>query len=211
MKLWEAIIHGVWLIMVLIRLMKAPVYLIAWGSGMNILYPLMSIPVVKFFGLSTLSYRFLMVLLSIVSMFTLYNALMKSSNHSKLNLLFIIALYLNPWMIMANRWALESNFFPIVMIFALSAFLMFENNNVHKLAWFILFTMCVALSAYSYSNNWMFLAIFVPAIFVFLLIKKKINLKFFVLGIIEILAIVWPLLLFVYVNYIGDIHFMFWG
>src|SRR5699024_5962626 len=29
------------------HLMKLPVYLIAWGSGMNVLYPLISVPVVK--------------------------------------------------------------------------------------------------------------------------------------------------------------------
>lgn len=105
--------------------MKALVYLIAWGSGMNILYPAISIPIVKLFGLSTFSYRFPMVLLSILSMFVLYNALMKNNNHPKFNLLFITTLYLNPWMIMANRWALESNLFPIMLIFSLSAFLMF--------------------------------------------------------------------------------------
>ena len=140
--------------------MKAPVYLIAWGLGMNILYPAISIPIVKLFGLSTFSYRFPMVLLSILSMFVLYNALMKNNNHPKFNLLFITTLYLNPWMIMANRWALESNLFPIMLIFSLSAFLMFmgKTNSKASMLWFIIFNICVGLSAYAYSNDWIFLA-----------------------------------------------------
>lgn len=187
------------------HLMKAPVYLIAWGSGMNVLYPAISIPIVKLFGLSTLSYRFPMVILSILSAFALYNSLMKNIKHPKFNLLFIAILYLNPWMIMANRWSLESNLFPIMMIFALSAFLMFtgSDNKKKSLIWFILFDICVGLSAYAYSNDWVFLAIFVPLLFILLFKEKKIDIKKFVIGISVLLILVWPLLMFVYVNYIG--------
>ena len=133
------------------HLMKAPVYLIAWGSGMNVLYPAISIPFVKLFGLNLLSYRFPMVFFSVLSMFTLYNALMKNIHRPKLNLLFIVILFLNPWMIMANRWSLESNLFPIVMIFALSAFLMFVGQKSFKksMIWFVIFNICVGLSAYA--------------------------------------------------------------
>lgn len=192
--------------------MKAPVYLIAWGSGMNILYPAISIPIVKLFGLSTFSYRFPMVLLSILSMFVLYNALMKNNNHPKFNLLFITTLYLNPWMIMANRWALESNLFPIMLIFSLSAFLMFmgKTNSKASMLWFIIFNICVGLSAYAYSNDWIFLAILVPLLFILLFKDKKINLTKALVGIITLFIIVFPLILFVYVNYIGHhtLHFL---
>lgn len=187
------------------HLMKAPVYLIAWGSGMNVLYPAISIPFVKLFGLNLLSYRFPMVFFSILSMFTLYNALMKNIHRPKLNLLFIVILFLNPWMIMANRWSLESNLFPIVMIFALSAFLMFVGQKSFKKStiWFVIFNICVGLSAYAYSNNWIFLAVFVSVLFILLYKKKKINLKEFLVGVVTLLIIIWPLILFVYVNYIG--------
>lgn len=187
------------------HLMKAPVYLIAWGSGMNILYPAIGIPFVKLFGLSVLSYRFPMVFLSILSMFTLYNALMKNVDHPKFNLLFVAILYLNPWMIMANRWALESNLFPIVMIFALSTFLMFIGKKTPResLIWFILFNVFVGLSAYAYSNDWFFLAVFVPVLYLLLFRKKQIDLKKMIAGMITLLVVIWPLILFVYVNYIG--------
>lgn len=187
------------------HLMKALVYLIAWGSGMNILYPAIGIPFVKLFGLSVLSYRFPMVLLSILSMFALYNALMKNIDRPKFNLLFIAVLYLNPWMIMANRWALESNLFPIIIIFALSAFLMFIGKKTPResLIWFILFNVFVGLSAYAYSNDWLFLAVFVPVLYVLLFRKKQIDLKKMIAGIATLLVVVWPLILFVYVNYIG--------
>ena len=164
------------------------------------------------FGLSTFSYRFPMVLLSILSMFVLYNALMKNNNHPKFNLLFITTLYLNPWMIMANRWALESNLFPIMLIFSLSAFLMFmgKTNSKASMLWFIIFNICVGLSAYAYSNDWIFLAILVPLLFILLFKDKKINLTKALVGIITLFIIVFPLILFVYVNYIGHhtLHFL---
>ena len=193
------------------HLMKFPVYLIAWGSGMNILYPAISTFWVRLFGLSLLSYRFQMVMLSILSMFTLYNALMNYMKKPKFNLLFVSVLYLNPWMIMANRWSLESNLFLIVMIFALSAFLLFLNQHESKksMFWFAFFSFLLGLSAYACSNGWIFLAIFTPVIFTVLFKVRKIDLKKFVIGIGIILVTVWPLLLFVYVNYFGN-HTLHW-
>src|SRR5699024_9708866 len=172
------------------HLMKLPVYLIAWGSGMNVLYSLISVPVVKLFGLNILSYRFLMVFLSIVSAFVLYNVMMITVHYPKLNLLFLLVLYLNPWMIMAIRWAFVRTLFPILMIFAMSSFLMFSNSNSHNLRmfWLIVFNLCVGLSAYSYSNNWIFLAIFVPLILILLLRNKEISMREFLISIIELLV-----------------------
>ena len=34
------------------NLVHNPIYLFAWGSGMNILYPLLTVPFIKMFGLS---------------------------------------------------------------------------------------------------------------------------------------------------------------
>ena len=50
-----------------IVLNKWPMYLYAWGSGMNILYPLIVMPFVKILGLTVFSVRLPIVLLSIVA------------------------------------------------------------------------------------------------------------------------------------------------
>ena len=42
-----------------------------------------------------------------------------------------------------------------------------------------------------------------PVLFILLYKKKKINLKEFLAGVVTLLIIIWPLILFVYVNYIG--------
>ena len=188
------------------HLMKWPVYLIAWGSGMNVLYPLVSIPIIRLFGLNVLSYRFPMVFLSILSLFILYYALMKSfKKYPWFNLLFITVLYLNPWMIMANRWALESYFFPIVMIFALAAFILFirENNASRRTIYLLSFSIMLAMSAYAYSNNWIMLGVFTPILFGYLLLTKQITLKQLIFNTLVIIAIIWPLLTFIYVNYVS--------
>ena len=107
-----------------------PVYLIAWGSGMNILYPFITIPFVKTMGMSTLVYRFPLILLSILAIFFLTFVLMKTNVKSKLILLFIAIISLSPWTIIANRWAVESNLFPVMMMFACGCYLMFINSKV---------------------------------------------------------------------------------
>ena len=54
------------------HLVKNPVYLYAWGSGMNILYPLITVPFVKVLGLSIVTYRLPLVIISTFSFYYLH-------------------------------------------------------------------------------------------------------------------------------------------
>lgn len=184
-----------------------PVYLIAWGSGMNILYPLITIPFIKTMGMSVLVYRFPLILLSILAIFFLTFVLMKTHVKSKLILLFIAILSLSPWTIIANRWAVESNLLPIMMIFALGSYLMFMHAKAKSksyYSWFIVFNLLIGLLAYAYSCDWIFLFFFVIILDSYLLITKKITWQVLLLGILIDLLVVWPLLLYVYVNFLGN-------
>lgn len=182
-----------------------PVYLIAWGSGMNILYPFITIPFVKTMGMSTLVYRFPLILLSILAIFFLTFVLMKTNVKSKLILLFIAIISLSPWTIIANRWAVESNLFPVMMMFACGCYLMFINSKVKSksyYSWFIIFNLLLGLSAYAYSCDWIFLFFFVIILDGYLLFTKKINWLTLLLGLLANLIMVWPLLLYIYVNFL---------
>lgn len=188
------------------HLNSLPVYLIAWGSGMNILYPLLIVPLLKITGLSVVAYRFPLVLLSVISYYALSYVLLKTKHNSKFSLFFITILTLSPWTILANRWAVESNLFPIIMIFALCCYLMwsyYDFKGLKSNIFFVIFNILIAISAYAYSCDWIFLAFFTVILYGWLLYKKKIKVRHVVVAFGICLLIVWPLILFIYVNYLG--------
>ncbi len=59
------------------QLNHLPIYLYSWGSGMNALYPYITIPFIKFLGLSVFSYRLPMVLISVTGAFYFLYALIE--------------------------------------------------------------------------------------------------------------------------------------
>ncbi|AZZ60546.1 glycosyl transferase [Oenococcus sp. UCMA 16435] len=184
---------------------RNPVYLYAWGTGMNVLYPLISVPFIKLIGLSLAAYRLPMVLLSIGSIFSLFIGMLKYKLPDRLIMLSLATVFLSPWSIMANRWGLESNLFPIIFTFAVSVFLIFlskqANNPKQGKTYLYIFAFLIALCAYAYSNNWFMLPFFVCGVFGYLYLKKKASLKSLSVSVFLILLIIWPLLLFAEINY----------
>ncbi len=190
-----------------------PVYLYAWGTGMNVLYPLIAIPFVKLLGLNLIAYRLPMVLLSIFSAFVLLIGMLKYKLPNKLIILSLLTIFLSPWSMMANRWALESNLFPIIFCLAAAAYLFFlsqkKTDRLKRHISLFLFVFMIAISAYAYSNNWLMLPIFFCAIFLSLYLHKQITALEILGSFLVTLLIVWPLLLFVKINFLGGktVHF----
>ena len=75
---------------------KNPMYLYAWGSGMNILYPLIVVPFIKILGLSIFSVRLPIVILSLFSIIYFNFALEKANVRLKLRIVlnYFIFLYI---------------------------------------------------------------------------------------------------------------------
>lgn len=187
------------------NLVHNPIYLFAWGSGMNILYPLLTVPFIKMFGLSMVIYRSPMIFLSILSVFVFTVALVKYNLSIKKISILIMILFLSPWSFQASRWAIESNLFPIMMLFSTAFLLLYlsEHQGTKKEIYYFCFIIFISLSAYTYSNNWMFLGLFVLLIFGYLRYKKLVTLKYTVLGALVMLVIVLPLLVFLIINFTG--------
>lgn len=188
------------------HLSKNPVYLYAWGSGMNVLYPYLAIPFIKAFGLTVGAYRFPLVLLSVISIFTFVYAYLKTNKKNSDILLTVIIIFLSPATITSSRWAIESNLFITLAIFLYSIFVLFvneEKGSIKSNLLFALFSAVIAISAYSYSNNWLFLAVFMFIFIPYLLIEKKILVKHAIMSILVMVMILWPLGLYIYVNYLG--------
>lgn len=186
------------------HLAKNPVYLYAWGSGMNILYPLIAAPFVKYMGLSIISYRLPLIIISTFSILLLAYSLYRVQFFNNVQrLLTLMIIFLSPITICASRWAVESNLFISLMVIVTSFFILFvtEYNQYAKSTYLILMTLTIGLAAYCYSNNWVFLFSFTVCLYLWLLLKKKLSLIQSLCSILVLAIECFPLVLFMYVNF----------
>lgn len=172
-----------------------PVYFVAWGSGMNVLYSYLAIPFFRLLGATTTVYRIPQALFGILGVYAAY-VLGRELLNEKFGLFFSFAMAINPWSIMNNRFALESNLAPSLFIIAVTLLVL----GVKKKAGYLPFAALVfAATLYSYAQSWIVIPIF---LILFLLVYRK-SIPFgkhlwISVGILLLLA--WPLVYFVGVN-----------
>jgi 4-amino-4-deoxy-L-arabinose transferase-like glycosyltransferase len=173
-----------------------PVHLISWGNGQNALYAYLLMPIVQLFGLTPFSVRLLNALLSSLSLLVFY-LLFKSAFSRKKALVALAFLVICPWSIMAARWGLESNIFPV--IFLIAVFFLFKGITKNQV-YYLLSVVFFAMSLYAYGTSYLVVPLFFLFIFVYLIIFKKISWKFGVLSVLLFLILAFPMILFVLIN-----------
>ena len=100
-----------------------PTYFAAWQfSQMSTLYSYLMIPFVKLMGLSKLTLRLPMLLMSLIAMPLLWDLARRIAGRNFALLAFFL-LALNPWHIVLSRWALEANMLPHVLLLAVELLL----------------------------------------------------------------------------------------
>lgn len=174
-----------------------PVHFIAWGSGQNVLYSYLMIPFVKIFGLNTFSVRIPMAIIGCISI-VLFYLLLKKTTNKKIATIGLFIFSICPWHIMKSRWGLESNLFPEMMLIAIFL-LTYGILNKNKLQYYLAFAI-LGLSTYSYGTSYFFLPFFIIATLIFLLRKRKINIKEAILSLLISFTIAIPMILFVIIN-----------
>lgn len=173
-----------------------PVYFIAWGSGMNALYPYLGVLFFKLFGVSLLAYRLPQALFGILSIFAFY-IIVRELLGQKAGLFFAFVLTVNPWHIMMCRFGLESNLAPSIFLLGLM-FLVLGLRR--KSTWLIPAAIFFGLTLYCYAVTWLILPIFF--VFSLLLCHKSIPRSKSTLAFVVILFLLaLPLFIFLAVNY----------
>ncbi|MBC8743167.1 glycosyl transferase [Lactobacillus sp. Marseille-P7033] len=187
------------------HLISNPVYLYAWGSGMNILYPFLTIPVIKILGLTVIAYRLPMALLSILSAFLFATSLMHTRFKNREVIIYLVIIFLSPGMIIPSRWAVESNIFPTLLSFIVSFFILsvYSNSLIKKKIYYWIMIFTISVSAYAYSNNWLFLLTFSLVFFWWEYRKRFLTIRRVLLSIVIFVIVDWPLIAFIYVNYVS--------
>lgn len=175
---------------------RLPVYLTAWGSGMNALESYLMIPFVAIFGLKVWVIRLPMLLVGILSLVAVYHLVRRfSSGKLALAAMFLVAI--SPWHVMLSRWALESNLAPGFVLFGMFFFV----KGLEKPKLLVASALCFGLSLYAYATVWSVVPFIVVACVAYALWARSLRHTRYVwisLGVLVTLAC--PLVLFLLVN-----------
>lgn len=173
-----------------------PMYLTAWGSGMNALNTYLMMPFIALFGMHTWVFRLPQLLIGILSLFAIEEIVSKVSNW-KCSLLAMFLLAISPWHIMLSRWALESNLVVGFLLFGLLFFI----YGIEKQPYFILSAVFYGLSLYCYAAVWPIVPMIILLQGLYLLYVRKVKItKYIVIAVITFLLFAIPILLFYLVN-----------
>ena len=178
-----------------------PVYLTAWGSGMNALESYLMIPFIAVFGLEVWAVRLPQLIVGIASLAAAYDILKRMADRrAGLCGLFVMAVC--PWHILLSRWALESNLAPGFLLFGLCFFL--RGLEDHR--FFPLSALMYGLSLYCYAAIWPFvpLALLLQAGYALRCGQLRLRGRdglWIGLSVLELFLLALPLLLFLLVNW----------
>ncbi len=175
---------------------RFPVYLTAWGSGMNALNSYLMIPFIALFGLKNWVIRIPQVLVAVLSLIAVYFLVKKIFGaYPALFCMFFTAIA--PWHIFLSRWGLESNLAPGFLLFGLCFFI----YGLERPKLLLLSAGMYGLSLYCYATIWPFVPLILILQAVYCLFYKKLSFSrelLFSILLLGILAL--PLLLFLLVN-----------
>ena len=131
---------------------RFPMYLTAWGSGMNAMHAYLSIPFVVLFGTNAWSLRIVPVLCAVLTLLAVYFIAKHYVNEYFALFLFFFA-GIAPWHIMLSRWGLESNLAPAFLCFGLFFFLKGIEQEIFSVVscvlWIIVIYLCDDLGSCS--------------------------------------------------------------
>ena len=188
---------------------RFPVYLTAWGSGMNALETYLMLPFVAAFGLKTWVIRLPQLLTGLMSLPAMYGVARRARGERQA-LVAMLLLAICPWHVLLSRWGLESNLAPGFLLFGLYFFLRaLEDSRFFPLAGLL-----YGLALYAYATIWPFVPLMLLLSLVYCAAYGKLRFDRYLLcggGILALLAI--PLLLFLAVNFgwIGEIRAAFFS
>lgn len=126
-----------------------PVYLTAWGSGMNALESWLMLPFLALFGVKAWAIRLPQLLVGLSSVPAAF-LLGRRFSGTRGGITAAAVLTLCPWHILLSRWALESNLAPGLLLWGLVFFCKgLENGRFLPLS-----ALFYGLSLYAYSAIW---------------------------------------------------------
>lgn len=173
-----------------------PVYLTAWGSGMNALESYLMMPFIALFGLEEWAIRMPQVIVSCLSIWVIYLTVKRAvSEEAGLWAMFMLAIA--PWHIIAARWGLESNLTPGFLLFGLWFFVL----ALDKPKYLMLSALMYGLALYCYATYWIYIPFIILSMVIYAMACKKLRFgRHMVFSVLILGVLALPLLLFLAIN-----------
>lgn len=173
-----------------------PMYLTAWGSGMNALNSYLMIPFIAIFGLQTWVIRLPQALVACFSLWVLW-LLLRRSFDDFTAFWGTFFLTICPWHIMLSRWGLESNLAPGFLLFGLYFF----QRGIENSKFFLLSAFCYGMSLYCYATIWPVVPLILLLQTFYLLWIKSLKIDhWFIVSVLLLALLAAPAFLFLLVN-----------
>lgn len=180
--------------------MWMPVHFTAWGYGqMSVLLSYLMVPFIKLFGLSAVTARLPMLIVSMCGIAALYFVFKRLFGVRAAQIVLIFAV-LNPWHYMQSRWALDCNMFPHMFLFGI---LFMMKGVAEKKRWLYISMIFYALCMYSYGISFYTVPVFLLAICIYMLVKKVIGWKEALISAGVYILVSWPIYLTMAINTLG--------
>jgi 4-amino-4-deoxy-L-arabinose transferase-like glycosyltransferase len=133
-----------------------PVYFVAWGSGMSVLYSYLAIPLFRLFGVTLGIYRIPQAFFGVLSVLACY-LLVKKMFSKNFALFTAFMLSINPWHIMITRFGLDADLAPAMFLIGLTCLvygITRKKQNPYPAAVFM------GATLYCYAQTWITVPIF---------------------------------------------------
>ena len=170
-----------------------PVYLTAWGSGMNALESYLMIPFLAAFGVKTWVIRMPQLLLGLAALPAAFSVGHRMAGRRG-GFCTLAVLALCPWHILLSRWALESNMAPNLLLLGLCFFLKGREDG----RFLPLSALCYGLALYAYSAIWPVMPVLLGLMFLYT--RPRLDRRLLLAGLL-LAALALPLVAFLAVNY----------
>lgn len=175
-----------------------PAHLYAWGYGqMSSLLSYLIAVFVKIFGFNIFSLRLPQLIMSLIGGMFLY-LFVKDNFGKKIALLAVFIVAVNPWHFVQSRWAVECNLLPHFFIgglYFLSKGLLKKQRYIYiSMIFFGLCMYCYGLALYT-------IPFFLVTAAVYYVVKKRISIKTILISLLIYLAVAWPFILTMMINF----------
>ena len=174
---------------------KLPIYFDTWLYGGQSPFATYLVAImIKLFGYSLFVTRVPMFIFSMLGLIAFYKFLKEviPENETLINIAFCLAC-ISPWHLYTSAFTLDCNFLPHIAMFGM--YFLAKGINSTKSKYFVFSMLFFGLGFYCYILSAIIIPVLLAALFLILLIKKKVSFKNTIISVITIFIVAIPFIL----------------
>ena len=174
---------------------KLPIYFDTWLYGGQSPFATYLVAImIKLFGYSLFVTRVPMFVFSMLGLIAFYKFLKEviPENETLINIAFCLAC-ISPWHLYTSAFTLDCNFLPHIAMFGM--YFLAKGINSTKSKYFVFSMLFFGLGFYCYILSAIIIPVLLAALFLILLIKKKVSFKNTIISVITIFIVAIPFIL----------------